>query len=357
MNILNSGEGMAVFKKFFAVFVFILFLFPLFGYSQKAEKREPIKIPKEVADVIDTNLPTRQARLDIPLSFVNTLYFPYQNDYFTCFFYKIKNSALDYTPMLLEEKKIESEEKGKKKAGKEVGEREETLSCKVDFFFRIYSLGRDGEVGGIHKEIYLAWDDQVKPEEYNPEEENIYSFGTIFPLGHYLLCAAAASMDLTKIGLIFQEFDLPFTSDFEQNLGFTPLFFIKSMKRIPAPDSVIKIYKDIFHYATLEIEPFFDHEFSATEKLDILYFILGGTPSEKGRYDFEVSYIYKKGEEEVAKFKPQILKDVPAPVVSLPLPLLFEEKKLEAGEYILEISAKDLIGKKEGTGMIPFVVK
>lgn len=348
---------MSVSQKLSAAFIVILLSFPVFNYSQKVSKKKPTTIPNEVADVMDTNLPARQARLDIPLSFLKTLYFPYQNEYFTCFFLRIKNMALGYTPTLLEEKKIESEEIRKQEVAKDVEEKEEILSCNVDFFFRIYSLDKDGKVGGIHKEIYVAWNDQEKSKEYNPDKENIYSFGTIFPPGHYLFCAAAANMDLTKIGLTFQEFYLPSTPDFKQNLGFTPLFFIKSMKRIPTPDPVIKIFKNIFHYSTLEIEPFFDHEFSVTEKLDILYFILGGTPSDQSKYDFEVSYVYKKGEEEVAKFKPQILKDIPAPIVSLQLHLLFKEIKLEAGDYILEIKAKDNIGKKEGTGRIPFVVK
>lgn len=348
---------MSVFPKFFAVFMLILFLFPVYDYSQKAAKEEPARIPKEVADIIDTNLPARQAKLDIPISYVNTLYFPYQNDYFICFFFKIKNKAFGYAVPFLEKKNVKAEEKREKEAENDVKEREKILSCNADFFFRIYSLGENGEVQNIYKEIYLPYSDQIESKDYNPGEENIYSFSTIFPPGHYLLSAAVASLDLTKIGLIFQEFYMPFPSDFKKNLGFTPLFFIKSIKRIASADSVINIYKNLFHYATLEIKPFFDHEFSPTEKLDILYYILGGTPSDEGKYDFEVNYIYKKGEEEVAKFKPQVLKDVPAPIVSLPLPLLIEEKKLEAGEYILEIRAKDHIGKKEGTGKIHFVVK
>ena len=348
---------MSVFQKFFAVFILILFIFPEYDYSQKTAKEEPTKIPKEVADIIDTNLPARQAKLDIPISYGNTLYFPYQNDYFTCFFFKTKNKALGYAVPFLEKKKAKAKEKREKEAENEVKEREKILSCNVDFFFRIYSLEKDGKVGGIYREISLPYDDQVESKEYNPQEENIYSFATIFPPGHYLLSAAAASLDLTKIGVMFQEFYLPFPSDYKQNLGLTPLFFMKSIKRIPAPDSVIKIYENLFHYDFLEIEPFFDHEFSLTEKLDILYYILGGTPSEEGKYNFEVNYIYKKGEEEVAKFEPQVMKNVPTPIVSIPLPLLLEEKKLEAGEYTLEINAKDHIGKKEGTGKIHFIVK
>ena len=76
---------MSLYKYFFAVFILASFLFPVFSNGQKAEKEEPVKIPEEVTKVIETNLPARQTRLDIPFSYVHTLYFPYQADYFTCF--------------------------------------------------------------------------------------------------------------------------------------------------------------------------------------------------------------------------------------------------------------------------------
>jgi hypothetical protein len=335
-------------QKVFIVFILALFLLPVSSYSQEAEKEQSGKIPEEVAKAMDANLPARQARLDIPLSFVNTLYFPYQSDYFTCFFLRMKNKDLGYVAPFGEEKK---------EAKKEVEEEEQILSCNVDFFFRIYSLGKNGELKDLHKEIYLPYADQTVSKEFNPEEENIYSFGTIFPPGRYLLSAAAASLDLSKIGLIFQEFHLPSPSNFRRNLGLTPLFFIKSIKRMPAPDSAINIYKNFFHYSTLEIEPYFDRRFSPAEKLDIFYIILGGTPDESSRFSFEITYTYKKGEEEVVKFEPQVLDNIPAPVVSIPLPLLFKETKLDPGEYILEIAIKDKIGRKEAKETVNFVMK
>ncbi len=337
-------------RKIFTSFILSLFLFPVFSYGQKDQEEKPVKIPEEVNTLIKTNLEARQERLDIPLSYVKTLYFPYQADYYAVFFLKIKNNALGYTAPFIEEKKQKEEEV------KEIEQEEKALSCYVDFFFRIYSLDKNGQVKGINREIYLPYADQVESKEYNPEEENFYSFGTIFPPGHYLLCAAAASLDLTKIGLIFQEFYLPFSSDFKKNLGLTPLFFVKNIKRIPSPDSVINLYKNFFHYSFLEIEPHFEHEFSLKERLDIFYLILGGVPADDGKFSFEISYVYKKGEEDVIKFKPRV-ENIPAPVVSTPLLLLFEEKKLEAGEYILEITIKDKVGKKECKGKILFITK
>jgi hypothetical protein len=339
--------------KALILFVSILLFFPPYSRCQKTEE-EIVKIPKEVQSVMEANLPNREPRLDIPLSYMETLYFPYQDDYYTVFIFKIKNGSLGYTASLLaEEKKMANE---KEMQEKEIQEQEQTLSCNADFFFRIYSLKKDGEIKEIHKEIYLPYDDQMSSLDYNEEEENFYSFGTIFPPGRYLLSAAAASLDLTKIGLIFQEFNLPAPSDFRKNLKITPLFFVKSLKRMPSPDSAIILYKNRFHYATLEIEPHIEHPFSPQEKLDILYFILGLEPGEDGKYAFQVSYTYKKGEEDVVKFEPRV-ENVPAPIVSVPLGLSFEDNRLEPGEYILEISIKDQNSKREGKGNIPFNLK
>jgi len=58
----------------------------------------------------------------------------------------------------------------------------------------------------------------------------------------------------------------------------------------------------------------------------------------------------------VVKFEPRV-ENVPAPLVSVPLGLSFEEKKLESGEYTLEILIKDQNSKKEGLENIGFIVK
>ncbi len=344
---------MRLFKMFSVVFISIILFFPLTIRGQQAEE-EVAKIPKEVEKVMEANLPAREPKLDIPLSYVKTLYFPYQSDYYAVFFIKTKNKDLGYAAPFFEGKKKETQQQEKQEA--QIQEEERIFSCNADFFFRIYSLTENGQLKDIHKEIYLPYADQVSSKDYHPDEENVYSFGTIFPPGRYLLSAAAASLDLTRIGVIYREFYLPVPSDFEKNLNLTPLFFVKSLKRMPAPDSAITLYKNLFHYATLEIEPYFSHEFSLQEKLDILYFILGLDPGPDGKFKFEVSYTYKKGDEEVVKFEPRV-ENVPAPIVSVPLGLSFEEKKLEPGEYILEISIKDQNSKKEGLETIGFMVK
>jgi hypothetical protein len=337
---------MSISRKILSVFMFIFFLAAVLSFGQQAEEK-PVKIPKEVTQVIETNLAARQAQLDIPLSYTQTLYFPYQQDYFTVFFLKAKNQDLGYqSPFMGEEEETEEESE----------EEESILTCQVDFFFRVYSLGEGGEIKGVHKEIYLPYADQMVASDFNPEEENSYSFGTLFPPGRYLMAAASANLDLSRIGLVFQEFYLPSDKELKKDLTLTPLFFVKNMSRMPSADTVINIYKNVFHYATLEIEPYFDHEFSLKEKLDVFYFILGATPSREGKFSFDVSYIYKKGEEVVLKFEPQALDNIPAPIVSLPLPLLFGEKNLEPGEYTLEINIKDKVKNKEGSGTINFKI-
>ena len=331
------------------IFILMSFLLPTLNNAQQTQEEQSMKIPKIVANLIEANLPTRDTKLDIPLSYMKTLYFPYQNDYYTVFIFKIKNKDITYVSPIQNEG---LEQKKEQNASQE----EPILTCEADFFFRLHLLDDDGKVKSIQKEIYLPYADQLDAKKYDPEEENIYSFGTIFSPGRYLLSAAAVSLNSKKIGLIFQEIYLPEPSDFKKSLGLTPLFFIKNMKRIPAPDSSIILYKNRFHYATLEIEPYFEHEFSQDDNLDIFYFILGLTPAEEGTFKFEVSYTYKKGEEDVVKFEPR-LETVPAPIVSVPLNLSFPDKKLNPGEYILEISIKDQNNKKQGSQNINFTVK
>jgi hypothetical protein len=332
------------------VFILMALLIPTGSDAWQAQEEKPVKIPKEVASLMEANLPTRADGIDIPLTYMKTLYFPYQNDYYTVFILKIKNQDLNYiSPFAAEEAEKQEKEE-------EIPEEEQILSCNMDFFFRLYSLGENGQITGVHKEIYLPYADQAVAQAFKPEEENIYAFGTIFPPGRYLLCAAAANLDLTKIGLTFREINLPHSSDFDKKLDLTPLFFVKSIKRMPSPDTSIFLYKNLFHYATLEIEPLLDHAFSPDEKLDILYFILGIKPGADGKFKFEVSYTYKQGEEAVLKFEPRV-EEVPAPIVSVPLGLSFQEKKLDPGEYTLEITIKDQNSKKEGIKNINFIVK
>jgi hypothetical protein len=324
----------------------------LSSHCQQKET-EQTKIPTEVKSVIEANAPTRTPRMDIPLAYMKTLYFPYQEDFYTVFLFKIANRALGYSaPIAAGEDEVQDQEKQET----ETKDQEQILSCSADFFFRIYSLEEDGRLKGVHKEIYLPYDNQVSLKDYNPEEENVYAFGTMFPPGRYLLSAAAASLDLSKIGLVFQEFYLPVPSDIKKNLKLTPLFFVKSLKRIPSPDSAIILYKNVFHYATLEIEPYYDHSFTTQEKLDIFYFILGLKPGNDGKFEFEVSYAYKKEEQEMVKFEPRV-ESVPAPIVSVPLGLTFKDKILEPGEYTLEISIKDQKSKREGRESIRFIIK
>ncbi|MFQ6069151.1 MAG: hypothetical protein ACE5LC_01345 [Candidatus Aminicenantales bacterium] len=325
--------------------VSLLFLSTLIQ-AQKQQKEEVVKIPPEVKKVMDENLPARQSRPDIPLSYFRTLYFPYQTDYYSVFILKMKNRDMGYVTPGSTEKTIEEQEE----------EAETVLTCNLDFFFRVYSLDKKGEVKGVVKEIYLPYADQLLSSEYDPEEENYYTFGTIFPPGRYLLAAASASLDLSRIGLVFQEFYLPSQSDFRKKLGFTPVFFIKSLKRMPSPDSVILLYKNLFHYSYLEIEPRFSPQFTPQDRLDVFYFILGATPGEDGKYTFEIKYTYKKGEEEVVKFKPKV-ETIPAPIVSVPLQLSFSDKKLEPGEYTLEISLKDMVGRKDGKSTVSFFIE
>ncbi|MEW6455252.1 MAG: hypothetical protein AB1410_00875 [Acidobacteriota bacterium] len=336
------------FIKIFPIAIFLIFSIGI-NYAKEKKKEETVKIPKEISQIFDANLPSKQERFDIPINYAKTLYFPSRENYFAYFFFKIKNGDLNFQPVVIQPEK--------EKKPEEQEQKEDKLVCNMNFFLRIYSIDEKGEVKKIFKEIYLPYFEEKKVEEYNPEEENFYSVGTIFQPGKYLLGLAITTVDLKKVGMIFEEFSLPSQSSLRRKITTTPLFFVKSLKRISQADTEVKIYKNLFHYSVLEIEPKFVNKFSPFDNLDIFYFILGSQPDENGKFDFEINYKIKRGEEEAVKFSPQKLDDVPAPIVSLPLPLSSSEKPLEPSDYILEITIKDKNGNISGKEEISFKVK
>ena len=110
--------------KILIFLLLILLFFPTNIRGQQTEE-EIVKIPEEVQSVMETHLANREPRLDIPLSYLKTLYFPYQNLYYTVIIFKIENRALDYAAQLSAREKKEDIEK------------EQILTCHADFFFRI----------------------------------------------------------------------------------------------------------------------------------------------------------------------------------------------------------------------------
>lgn len=302
-------------------------------YSQKGKKEEIIKIPKEVSQIMDLNIAERRSRIDIPVEFKDYLFYPSSiENVFVAFLFKIKNESIFSSEI----------------EGKMVGE--------LDTFLRFYSTDGKGMPKKVAKEVYLPLKEIVEKENYNPEESHYYSIIQTIPPGKYILSYSLATPDLKKISVSYADITIPDLIKVEK-LETTPLFFLKTLKILDAPQTSAIVQKDSFTYGRIQIEPYFENKFRGDETVELFYFILGASTSSKGTYDFEINYKLKKGEEEKIKFAPQILDNQRAPVISHPMPIFSSEKKLEPGDYTLQIFIKDKNSGKNFEGKINFSIE
>ncbi len=322
----------------------------IFGQEQeKEEKEEVIYIPEEVKWAMEDGLSTRQPRLDIPFEIVRFLYLPAQQNVHAVFLFGIKKADLDFTMMpVLEGEKEEKIE--------EIPQEEpqfKQISFKV--FAQFYENNK-GNIGEVVRESYIPASFQEESSTYNLEEENIYSVGYPLSSGDYLLALAVTSPDLDRIGLQYHEFSLPDALSFQENLGITPVFFMKSFKQHERPEMVTKVHKTSFVYSTLEIVPKIKNIFAQRETLDIFFYIYGCKPEPgTNQHNIEIRYQVKKGEESLIKYKE---KSFNFPLVSHPIPVLKQDDNPpDPGAYVLEINIKDKISGHSHTEQVEFEIK
>jgi len=332
------------------VLVLIFFIFGVFLALPKAQKKkqegEKIIVPKEVGMVFDQGVLTKTPRTDIPIEFVKHYFFPaQQNHVHSVFIFKMKNQDLEFQEIKLQtEKKTEKKENTQETVPVE-------LIADLNAFIRFYKMDKE-KITGIFREVYIPFQIKKKKEEYNPEEENFYSVGYPLPPGKYLLALAVTSIDLTKIGTIYKEFELPNPLKLKNTLLLTPIVFLKSYKRLQDVERLPTVHVNSFRYSVLEIVPKLDLNFSKTEQPDVFYFVYGARPNPKtNKYELEVTYQILKGEEAIIKFKPTVFE---IPLISHPLPLKKQNKFIEPGDYTLLIKIVDKVTNASLTKKINF---
>lgn len=282
---------------------------------------------------MDLNIAERKSRMDIPVEFKDYLFYPSSiENIFVIFLFEIRNDSI-----------FSSEFEGK-------------MLGELDTFLRFYSVDSKGIPKKVVKEVYLPLKESVGKENYNPEESHYYSIIQTLPPGNYILSYSLASPDLKKISVAYADLTLPDIIKVSK-LQTTPLFFLKSLKILDTPQTEAIIQKDSFTYGRLQIEPYFVNKFKGNETVELFYFILGASTSSKGTYDFEINYKVKKGDEDKLKFAPQVLENQRAPIISHPLPIFSEERKLEPGDYTLQIIIKDKNSEKSFEGKIDFKIE
>ena len=332
--------------------------------EQQVQQEQKVVIPEQVKTVLQQGAQTRQPRLDIPFTFVDKeLYLPAQMNLHRVFFFKVKNADLGFAAPAQPAAKKEGTEQEQEVTSFE--SKPALLQARNHVFLHYQQLD-----GTFTKEVYIPMFIQADGVSFDPEKEEIYSTGYPLAPGRYLLSMAITSQDLQRIGTQYYEFSLPNPMGYTEELGTTPVFFVKNLNRMSAPETRSEIHKGIFTYSVLQVEANLDHVFTAGDNLDVFFFIFGAQANEQGRNDIEVTYQVVKGEEAVIRYA---VTNYDMALVSQPLPLKKtvlikttkddktterqEQRDLEPGAYALSIEVNDKLSGKSLKQLINFEVK
>ena len=238
--------------------------------DQEKKQAEAVYIPKEVKEVFQAGMDSREARLDIPFTVFKHLYLPARENMHVIFFFKVKNSDLGFAPLT---------PAGGTPEGTEGEEAAPKLQSKAHCFLQF-----NQQDGDFEKEIYIPIQLQADGASYVAEEEGIYTTGYPLPSGKYLLSMAITSFELDKIGTPYIEFDIPNPVTLTDALETTPIFFVNQLNRMSSAEMKAEIHKDYFTYAVLQITPNLDGVFHQGDNLDIFFFIFGAQSNEANHF-------------------------------------------------------------------------
>ena len=333
--------------------------------QEKQEQSTAIIIPETVKTAIQEGIQTRQPRLDIPVTIIKHFYLPAQQNIQVILFFKVKNSDLGFASITSD---IEGQKKKQEKEDEAQSIFETTpnkLNAKANVFLQFNKL-EDNIPGEVVKEVYIPFNLEVDGVSYEPDKEEIYSFGYPIPPGDYVLSTAITSNNLDKIGTQYYELSLPNLVSFSGELDTTPIFYVKNIEQMSAPEAQVQIHKGFFTYSILQIVPNLENLFSPKDNLDLFFFILGAKPNEQGKFDIEINYEVCKGEAIQIRYQPQIYD---SPLISQPLPMKKtvlikseegekkETRDLEPGSYTLSLKITDKISGNSITRTIDIEIK
>jgi len=342
------------------------FAFPKNKQEKKGQESDIIIIPEKVKSIFKEGIKTREARLDIPFSLIWHVYLPAQQNMHCIFYFKVKNTDLGFSPITPATETPEKKEKKKEKAPKPEPEIAPTILQARGHVFLQFNRLENNTPKEIVKEVYIPINLEVDSTSYQPDKEELYSAAYTLPPGNYLLSMALASLDLEKIGTQYFDFSLPDSLSYTEELGTTPIFFVREIKKIPSPETIAKVHKEFFLYSFLQITPNIENFFSVEDNLDIFYFVFGATPGEGGKFNIDVNYEIFKGEEEVIRYATAHYDTL---VISQLLPMKKtvvikseegekkEQQDLEPGNYTLHISIEDKVSGNSVKKSIDFDVK
>jgi hypothetical protein len=336
--------------------------------KQAVKQEEKVYIPPQVKTLMQEGMATRQGRQDIPFTIFKNFVFPAAQNLHTVFLFKAKNSDLGYVPAPPAPPTPEAQapaQGDQAQAGQAQAPAAAPLQAKVMVFLQFLQIENGAPTKTI-REIYIPALLQADSATYNPDAEEWYSTGYPLPAGNYLLAMALASPDLKKVGIGYYEFSLPDAATLQNTLETTPIFFVKKMDQMQAPETRTAVHKGCFMYSVLQIVPNVESIVAPGESIEILYYIFGAKPNDQQKNDIEVTYEVKQADKAAIKWAVQ---NYDFALVSQPLPLKQtvlikndqgekqETRDLPAGKYTLVISIKDKIGGSTVAKTLDFEVK
>ncbi len=346
-----------------AIFTLSLMALP-FPQRQKPQqpKGSPIFIPDEVKSVMLAGMASREPRVDIPFTITQNIFLPAQEGLHSIFFLKIKNADLGFHPIGQEQPVKKDEPSAQEPQVQPASGGQLQASFNMFLMFNVL----EGDKYKTVREVYVPCNIIEDASAINLEEEDYYTFGYPLLAGHYLLSVALTSLDLKKIGVQYYEFTLPDPASFQESLETTPLFFIKSIERMEAPEMRTLLHREYFTYSVVKIVPNIERKFNLGENLDIFFFIFGAQPTAEQKFNIEINYEVKKDDEIAIRWVPQSYDN---PLISQPLPLKQtviikqgeeqrqETRDLPEGKYLLQMQIQDKVSGKSLTKTIDFEVK
>jgi len=331
------------------VFIFILSYFlslpGLSGQAGQEKAKEKIYIPKALKKVMSEGQKSGATRQDILFEMQKSLFLPAQDNYFVIFIFQMKNKDM----ALLSSTK--NKEKNKEASISAENNR------KAEFNLFLWFFKEEGGVSQSFKETYVPTQLEFDSDPAHLEDINTYTVCSILPCGKYRLSMAMTSLDLKRIGTYYYNFSLPEHSALGEKLAVTPVFFVKSIKELLEPEIPPVVHRDVFVYSAVEIQPKLESIFAPGETPDIFYYIYGcqADAANPQKFEIEITYNVKKGEEEVIKYSPKIFN---FPIISHQIPLKKEkDEDLEPGVYELEISIKDNFSQRNFKETVQFEVR
>jgi len=361
----------AVVAAIVTVLVFGLFA----NFSQAAQDKNTDKqavmqevkvyIPPQVKAIMQEGMAARQGRRDIPFTIFKNFVFPAAQNLHAVFLFKAKNSDLGYVSAPAAPAAQAPAQGDQAQAGQAQAPAAAPLQAKVMVFLQFLQM-ENGAPTKTVREIYIPALLQADSATYDPEAEEWYSTGYPLPAGNYLLAMALASPDLKKVGVGYFEFSLPNAASLQGTLETTPLFFVKKMDQMQAPETRTAVHKGCFMYSVLQIVPNVESVVAPGESIEILYYIFGAKPNDQQKNDIEAAYEVRQADKAAIKWAVQTYDFA---LVSQPLPLKQtllikndqgekqETRDLAAGKYTLVIRIKDKIGGSTIEKTLDFEVK